>query len=123
MSKFVFYKKMCEDKPEQDAIVVRVPVDIVEKSEIFIFYSQNLRFPPYFGRNWDALYDCLCDLSWINEYNIALIHEDLPFSNDETERNVYITLLSDVLANWERSSLHKLQIFFPEKYEQLINRS
>ncbi|MCP2234713.1 barstar family protein [Prauserella halophila] len=24
-----------------------------------------LRFPPHFGRNLDALYDCLTDLSWL----------------------------------------------------------
>ncbi|MFN0136082.1 MAG: barstar family protein [Phycisphaerae bacterium] len=32
---------------------------------LFSEYSAAMQFPYYFGRNWDAFNDCLCDLSWL----------------------------------------------------------
>ncbi|MBU3869392.1 barstar family protein [Streptomyces sp. 4503] len=29
--------------------------------------ARDLRFPDWYGRNWDALADCLTDLSWWSE--------------------------------------------------------
>lgn len=28
--------------------------------------AQQLKLPEYFGNNWDALADCVCDFSWLN---------------------------------------------------------
>jgi RNAse (barnase) inhibitor barstar len=35
-----------------------------------------LQFPPHFGENWDALHDCLADLSWIYADAIVLCIAD-----------------------------------------------
>ncbi|HRG31735.1 MAG: barstar family protein [Saprospiraceae bacterium] len=40
---------------------------------LFDEFSKVLLFPKYFGNNMDALYDCLLDLSWIEEQDILLI--------------------------------------------------
>ena len=37
------------------------------KTEDIMFYevSASFQFPYYFGENWDAMDECLCDLEWL----------------------------------------------------------
>ncbi len=35
------------------------------KAEVLDAIGEVLDFPPYYGRNLDALFDCLTDLSWL----------------------------------------------------------
>ncbi|KMS87511.1 barstar family protein [Prauserella rugosa] len=38
---------------------------LTDKAATLDAIAELLRFPSYFGRNLDALYDCLTDLSWL----------------------------------------------------------
>jgi len=38
---------------------------IKTKSQFLGLLGRSLSFPSWYGRNWDALEDCLTDLSWI----------------------------------------------------------
>lgn len=38
-------------------------LDVISMSEIHNIFSEELNFPDYYGRNLDALYDCLCDVA------------------------------------------------------------
>lgn len=38
-------------------------LDIISMSEIHNIFSEELDFPEYYGRNLDALYDCLSDVT------------------------------------------------------------
>lgn len=40
--------------------------DVDSKQKLMHEFEEKLEFPEYFGRNWDALRDCLCDFSWID---------------------------------------------------------
>jgi RNAse (barnase) inhibitor barstar len=43
----------------------RVPLARIRTKEAFLdAVARALRFPDWFGGNWDALEDCLTDLSW-----------------------------------------------------------
>ena len=58
-------------------------VTVLDKAMIFdvdtllhAFY-QNCEFPSYFGFNWNALDDCLCDFHWKPAIGYVLIYRNL----------------------------------------------
>jgi len=46
-----------------------------DKADFLVQLSKAMRFPEWFGGNWDALADCLKDLSWIQAKGWVLILE------------------------------------------------
>lgn len=38
--------------------------------------AEKLKFPKYFGFNWDAFNDCITDLSWMNSKGVLIIFND-----------------------------------------------
>ncbi|MFD9424751.1 MULTISPECIES: barstar family protein [unclassified Streptomyces] len=48
--------------------------DMPDEVSVFQQFSERLKFPEYFGWNWNALYDCLRDLQWLSsDYHILII--------------------------------------------------
>jgi len=45
---------------------------IKTKSQFLGLLGRSLSFPSWYGRNWDALEDCLTDLSWIEEAGLVV---------------------------------------------------
>lgn len=52
---------------------VEIDVTGADKHAVLERFAEALRFPSWFGRNWDALYDCLVDLSWLETPGHAVI--------------------------------------------------
>ena len=51
-----------------------------------------MSFPEWFGKNWDALEDCLSDLSWREAQGYVLVFEHAAAGDD-------LGILTDVLAS------------------------
>ena len=51
-------------------------VRFAAKEELLKNIAQALDFPDWFGHNWDALEDCLTDLSWRNAPGYVLLFEN-----------------------------------------------
>lgn len=90
-----------------------IPLNIPDRQTLFNILAHDLDFPQYFGHNWDALYDFLCDLSWIPERRIIIIHEGLPSQLTYSELRTYLELLIDAVKNWKPEENHELEVVFP----------
>ena len=73
--------------------------------------QEALSFPSWFGRNWDAVWDCLCDLHWIPERRVVLWHEELPGLEGDEQR-AYLEILLDAVSDWEGDPEHDLVVAF-----------
>ena len=66
-------------------IVVRIDLHRVAGKAGFLGRAARaLKFPEWFGKNWDALNDCLTDLSWLKGKGWVIIFEN---SKGFAERN------------------------------------
>jgi RNAse (barnase) inhibitor barstar len=50
--------------------------DVATKEALLSNISTAMSFPSYFGANWDALNDCLRDLSWLKPKGVLLVLEE-----------------------------------------------
>jgi hypothetical protein len=62
------------DQIPADHLVARVRYG--DKATLMKNVAAALRFPDWFGGNWDALEDCLSDLSWLPADGYVLVFED-----------------------------------------------
>ena len=93
----VFYARLC---PE------------IHKSEQLLqALYQLLWLPGYFGFNWNALYDCLTDFSWIREKRVVLEHARLP-DIPEAELKIYLEVLRDAVVDWKEEDAHCFEVVF-----------
>lgn len=110
MSPFLFL----ETPPSYDTtevFYVRIDPIIETTEELIKALYYLLWFPGYFGFNWDALYDCLRDLSWIPCQKIVLVHESLPrLPIDDLQ--VYLEILRDSVLDWVDDDRHEIEVVF-----------
>lgn len=97
---------------DRDGLVARVPAGTRGKRELLHRLAKQLHFPRYFGCNWDALEECLRDLSWLQERRIVILHEALPL-RDPAQRRIYMHVLRDAIAAWRPGDAHELIAVFP----------
>jgi RNAse (barnase) inhibitor barstar len=72
------------------------------KNEFLDLFATILHFPAYFGRNWDALADCLSDLAWLDGagWVLILVHCDVFAGNHEETFNRALEVLNAAAASW-----------------------
>jgi len=99
----------------EGAFVVRIPAKARGKEKLLGVLAAKLRFPGYFGHNWDALEECLRDLSWLaDQQRVVIVHEALPFSAAGDALAIYQGILADaVAAHRQRGTPPLLEVVFP----------
>lgn len=98
--------------------VVEIPASIRSKQKLLRTLAEELRFPAYFGHNWDALEECLRDLSWLPEGKIQVRHHDLPLSPGSQDRRMYLQVLRAAASHRPESGSRELLCQFPAEAKE-----
>lgn len=85
-----------EVKTSAQDFIARIPSTISDQLALFEALSRGLNFPSYFGRNWDALDECLSDLNWIKQRRVVLIHDAAPHLSRH-DLVTYLSILRDAI--------------------------
>lgn len=115
-NKFLFNRPICV--PES-IFCLKLRHDIFDKDDLFRAMYYGLWFPAYFGYNWDALFECLCDLSWIKEKTVLIYHDAIPALQNNNIKT-YLEILNDVCYEWEKNKDKEFFAVFPEFSKELI---
>ena len=83
-------------------------VRIDSRERVIDALARALRFPDWFGRNWDALEDCLSDLSWRPARGHVLLFERFPAGD---ELGVLIDVLRSSAQFWATRSRPFFAVF------------
>jgi len=79
----------------------------VEKDDMLQRIASALGFPSWFGGNWDALFDCLADLSWRPAAGHVLLLEHADRLRQEAPEvfDTAVAILQDVAVYWSRRNV------------------
>lgn len=106
------------DIDEKD-FVVRIPY-VGSKKDLLVKLKEQLSFP-YFGYNWDALDEVLCDLEWIINKRIVLFHEKTP-SLSEDDLKIYLDILQNAVSVHRERGVQELIVAFPEEDKDVLSK-
>jgi hypothetical protein len=76
--------------------------DIGTKEQLLAAIADKLRFPDYFGSNWDALEDCLTDMSWHKTEGFVILcdESDTLAKQSPEEWEIALDILHDSAKFW-----------------------
>jgi len=71
---------------------------------LFDEVAAALQFPHYFGENWNALAECICDLSWLpaERYLLVLRDADVVLSVAPDIFGLFVRTVHDTSREWAR---------------------
>ena len=65
------------------------------------------RFPDYFGYNWDAVDECLCDLEWLSFTGLTILIDRFPhvFNGDPNFQTILLSCIDSMVKHWESKGI------------------
>ena len=109
-----------EAMPGSAALLAEIPASIRSKQKLLRVLAEQLQFPAYFGYNWDALEECLQDLSWVPAGNVQIRHRDLPLPPGSPDRQTYLQILRTATACWNDLGSRAMLCQFPAEAESEV---
>lgn len=84
---------------------------------MYAYLKRKLKLPSYFGKNLDALFDCLIDMSWFEDTDqfVIIIDQADKLLAEENKKNAeqFRQLLEDVTAEWKATQIEFI-VIIPE---------
>jgi hypothetical protein len=79
---------------------------IFDKQSLLAESARAFWFPDYFGHNWDALEECVTDLSWFEETGYVLLydHAAVLVSQGPDVWATFYDILNSTVAHWNARS-------------------
>jgi RNAse (barnase) inhibitor barstar len=99
---------LCRKAERQGWNCAHIDLDgCAEKDELLRRIAVALGFPRWFGGNWDALFDCLADLSWRPAAGHLLLLEKADLLRREAPEvlDTAVAILQDVAVYWSRRNV------------------
>lgn len=80
---------------------------VQDKSALLVALARALEFPDSFGGNWDALQDCLGDLSWRTApgYVIVLEHSQALAKHGSEDFDVALDVFRETVEFWRTQEI------------------
>ena len=81
--------------------------ELKSKEELLRKLSQAMKFPDYFGSNWDALEECLNDLEWLpaKGYIIRFKNADNFIKSCPSDFETFTQIIESVSRSWEINNI------------------
>jgi len=111
--------------PSSPAHVANIPSGITDPLDLLEELAIQLNFPDYYGMNWNALDECIRELSWLPRGSVVLRHHDLPLHGDIASQKTYISILAYVALNRYHhpgQRLSDLVVVFPPDAKDEVER-
>lgn len=99
-------RALADAAAELEFAVARVDfAGCADKDDALTRIAAGLRFPAWFGHNWDALNDCVNDLSWWPAPGYLLLIEHAgPWQAEHGEdAATLVEILNDAAQDWAKS--------------------
>lgn len=121
------YRLDCREQDLHAAIaetgysIFRIDLEIVRGKEDFMaVVARAINVPDWFGNNWDALSDTLCDFSWQPSpgYVLLLCHGNDMFGMNTGDYRIAMEIFSDTIEFW-RSQDKPFWIFFDHSIHEI----
>ena len=80
---------------------------VTDKEAFLEAVGKALNFPDWYGHNWDALADCLTDLSWMaaDGYVIILEHSDAFAAAAPADFAMALSVFQDAADTWREDGI------------------
>jgi hypothetical protein len=77
---------------------------VTGKQQVLHAFAEAAHFPDWFGANWDALADALCDLSWreAKGYVLLLRNARTTLGLSAHDREIALDILADTTVYWRQ---------------------
>jgi RNAse (barnase) inhibitor barstar len=100
--------------PAEFIIAVLDGTNAATRAGFFQEIARVLSFPDYFGRNWDAVYDCLTDLTWLPAAGYVLVFDGFDqFATDAPEQwDIGLKVLRQACAFWQPLSRSMVALLY-----------